>query len=162
MTDGLRQRGWAGVGEDGLGDLLRLGWDDREASCRPALLAFAIRLSRVPEATLSRLDGVHRVAPAVLGLYWEILGGDRGGWPDAPAAFAALGFLATSRWANYAEFRVRLLGFCLRERVSPLVVARTIENRPDFLLTNALPLGLAIASDWPLLATYRTVEVSRE
>ncbi len=162
VTDGLRQRGWAGVGDDGLDDLLRLGWDDRGSTCRPSLLAFAARLARVPEATLTRLDGVYRVAPAILGLYWEILGGDRGGWPDAPTAFAALAFLATTRWSNYPEFRVKLLGFCLRERVAPLVVARSIEDRADLLLPGNLPLGLAIDSDWPLLAAYRTVEIGWE
>ena len=162
VTTGLHQRGWAGIDDDGLADLLRHAWSYQGADFPARRRTFGAWLAVDPEAALTRLDAVHRVSPAVLGLLWQVLDGDGGDWPDPPTAFAAAGFLATTRWGDYPSFRPKLLRFCLRERVAPATFARVVDDLPGYVLPGHLPLGLVIGSDWPLLATYRACAVAWE
>jgi hypothetical protein len=149
--------------------LLAISWDEPGPEYRVRLRAYADQISQGPIVSLLGLDEIHTIAPTVLGRLSTLLGG----FDFEPFHFLgptvldevapAIGrFLATHTWNDYPTLRPSLLKFCLREAISPALVARTMSERPEFILTGKNPLAHAINEDWPLRHAYRACEMARE
>ena len=149
--------------------LLPASWDDPGSEYRARLRAYIDQVAQDPAASLRWLDRFPSSAAIVLGRLSTLLGGFEFEayqflGPDrldeiAPAIDR---FLASHAWTEYPSLRPSLLKFCLKEAVAPGLVARTLSERPDFILTGKNPLALAINDDWPLRHVYRAAEMARE
>ena len=163
VAGGLYELAWEQVANGRLPPLLRDHWDSPGPGRRQALQQFAPWLADWPKNGLRQLDKGFKVAPAVLGLLWDFLGGHRSLAPADPTTVHAVGRFVLGRAIfPYSRFRLKLLDYCLAERISPEVVARALEDRTELTLTNGLHLGLTIGRDWPLLTVYRLVELTRD
>jgi hypothetical protein len=115
------------------------------------------------------MDRVQSLAPAVLARLSSLLGGlYHENHRYVP--FLVLNeltpvisrFLSEHRWNDYRSIRLPLLRFCLEEAISPGLMARTLAERPEFVLTGKSPLAQIILEDWPLRHVYRATEMSWE
>ena len=179
VGEDLDEVDYAGMVRSGLGRLGALAswvgrWvtrqpDTSDALFRAGLGSYLAEVSRDPLGALKRLDAIHHLAPAVIGRISGLIGGVEleadgsfdGGRRDEITPTLAQ-FLDGHPWADYPAFRSALLTFCLREAISPGLVARTLADRPAFILTGKSPLAHAILDDWPLRHAYRAVERHRE
>ena len=168
VKSGLDRLGGHSGAFGGIYQLLAASWDEQGPEFRARFRSYVAQIARDPAASLECLDQIHAQAPAVLGRLSTLLGLDLEGFrAPGPAAYAEIApwldrFLASSRWDDYPAFRPQLLQFCLREAVSPGLVARTMAERPEFILTGKGPLSHAIDEDWPLRHAYRASEIDRQ
>ena len=169
VKTGLNQLGGRSGSFAGIFHLLSLSWDERGPEFRARFRSYVGQIAQDPQASLACLDHLHNVAPAVLGRLSSLLGGldfeaywFLGSNTDAEMAPVIERFLASIAWTDYPALRPNLLRFCIREAVSPGLVARTMAERPEFILTGKSPLAHAITDDWPLRHIYRACELTWE
>jgi hypothetical protein len=151
----------------GIFQLLAISWDEQGPEYRARFRSYVGQISQDPRASLACLDHIHSVAPAVLSRLSTLLGAlDYEEYQYiGPKVFDEVSpvierFLASSPWTDYAALRPMLLQFCLREALSPGLVARTMSERPEFILTGKSPLAQTITGDWPLRHVYRACELN--
>ena len=153
----------------GIFRLLSQSWDEPGPETRARLRSYVDQVFWDPVASLNCLDQLHGSAPAVVARLSTLLGGldyeafffgGSGVYDDLAPSLDR--FLRSSRWTDYTPLRPDLLRFCLRESASPGLVARTLSERPEFILTGKNPLALAIQDDLPLRNVYRACELARE
>jgi hypothetical protein len=156
-------------GNLGLFALLSSSWDEPDPEQRRRLRSYVDQIAHDPPMALEGIDRIHGVAPAVLGRLSSLLGGldledSRFHASKVPAGLAPAidRFLREHRWNDYRSLRLSLLRFCLKEAISPGLIARTLAETPEFVLTGKSPLAHAIAEDWPLRHVYRASELSWE
>ena len=169
VQSGLERLGGRSGDFSGIFKLLALSWDERGPEYRARFRAYHTQLAQDPPASLDCLDRIHSEAPAVLGRLSILLGGLEfeeyrflGSTVYAEIAPSIERFLASNAWNDYQALRPALLEFCVREAVSPGLVARTMAERPEFILTGKSPLAHAIDEDWPLRHLYRACELTWE
>jgi curved DNA-binding protein CbpA len=134
--------------------LVPLSWTRPIEEVRPALLEFLGWVARHAHDTLNNLDRLQNLAPAVLAQFGRLLESLRDDLdvPPEPEVTEAvtrltLDFLEGGGNFSYGEEdRHRLLDFCLREAVSPELVARVVENE--------VRLAELLTNDWPLRYVY--------
>jgi hypothetical protein len=147
--------------------LLSCSWDERSPQFEGWLRSYIEQIARDPRTSLDRMDRIQKLAPAVLGRLSTLLGGldfeDQSFHTSRIIAeiTPALGrFLAEHHWNDYKAIRLDLLRFCLKEAISPALMARTLSERPEFVLTGKSPLAQSIRDDLPLRHVYRAFELS--
>ena len=169
LKSGLDRLGERSDNPVGLWVLLSHSWDEPGPFFARRLRSYIEQIARNPRVSLHELDRVQGLSPAVLGRISGLLGGIE--YEDLPrgqsrgfAEFAPVigQFLAEHRWNEYRAIRLPLLRFCLQEAISPGLVARTLTERPEFVLTGKSPLAQEILDDWPLRHVYRATELSWE
>jgi hypothetical protein len=152
-----------------LGRLLPGSWDEPGPAYRARLRAYVDLFDGEPLASLRCLDHIQSVAPFVLGRLSALLGGfdDEAYYLLGPARLDEVSpvirrFLDSHAWTDYPAVRPNLLKFCLLEAISPGLVARTLADRAEFILSGTNPLAHKITEDWPLRHAYRASEMTRE
>jgi hypothetical protein len=165
---GLDRLGGRNGPYSGIYRLLAISWDEQAPEFRARLRAYVDQLAQGPSVALQCLDEVQATAPAVLGRLSTLLGGFEFEafyflGPDRLDEIApAIGrFLDSHIWTEYPSLRPSLLKFCLGEAVAPGLVARTLSERAEFILTGKNPLAQHINDDWPLRHVYRAAEMAR-
>jgi hypothetical protein len=153
----------------GIFQLLSISWDERGPEFRTRLRSYSGQIAQDTRASLACFDHIHAVAPVVLARLSTLLGDLDfeeyryiGSTLLAEVAPGIERFLSASGWTDYPLLRPNLLQFCLREAISPGLVARTMAERPEFILTGKSPLAQTIAGDWPLRHVYRACELTWE
>jgi hypothetical protein len=166
---GLDRLGGRNGGNLGLFALLSTSWDEPDPEQRRRLRSYVDQIALDPPMALEGIDRIHGVAPAVLGRLSSLLGGldledsrFHSSKVHPGLAPAIERFLREHRWNDYRSLRLSLLRFCLQEAISPGLVARTLAEMPEFVLTGKSPLAHAIADDLPLRHVYRAFELSWE
>ena len=167
LKSGLDRLGGRTGGTAGLFPLLSCSWDESGGELRKWLRAYVEQIARDPRIALEGIDRIHGIAPAVLGRISTLLGGldvedsrFHSAKLHAGLAPTIQRFLAERRWNDYRSLRLPLLRFCLKEAISPGLVARTLAETPEFVLTGKSPLAQSIADDWPLRHVYRAAELT--
>jgi hypothetical protein len=166
VKSGLDRLGGRSGAFGGIFQLLAISWDEQGPEFRSRFRSYVDQIAQDPTASLDCLDQIHAQAPAVLGRLSTLLGLDYeefrflGSGAYAEMAPSIDRFLDSNGWDDYPALRPRLLRFCLREAASPGLVARTMAERPEFILTGKGPLSHAIVEDWPLRHVYRACELA--
>jgi hypothetical protein len=169
LKAGLDRLESARSGPSGLAALLSSSWDEPGLVHDGRLRSYVEQVGRDPRAALEGMDRVQSLAPAVLARLSSLLGGlYHENHRYVP--FLVLNeltpvisrFLSEHRWNDYRSIRLPLLRFCLEEAISPGLMARTLAERPEFVLTGKSPLAQIILEDWPLRHVYRATEMSWE
>jgi hypothetical protein len=167
LKAGLDRLGGGQGGTASLFGLLPCSWDEG-LELRTKLRSYIDQIARDPRVSLEGLDRIQSVAPAVLSRMSSLLGGldddsrFHSSKVQAELAPTIERFFAEHRWYDYRSLRLSLLRFCLKEAVSPGLVARTLAETPEFVLTGKSPLAHSIADDWPLRHVYRASELTWE
>jgi hypothetical protein len=152
-------KGWEALRRDGvvppeLLDLLPAAWVRPFPAVRPLVAELLSQVAAAPHQWLRHLDALAARNPAALGFVGNLLAqhqdrlSEPPPMPHPPADLARLvvdWFAQEGRWA-YSTFRVRLLGFCLREAVGPELVAAVAPT----MAVGGEPVAPVIDRDWPL------------
>ena len=166
VKSGLDRLGGRSGAFGGIHQLLAISWDEQGPEFRARSRSYVDQIAHDPLGSLECLDQIHAQAPAVLARLSTLLGLDFEEYRYlGSAAYAEIApsidrFLDSNRWDDYQALRPALLRFCLLEAASPGLVARTMAERPEFILTGKGPLSHAIDEDWPLRHAYRAAELA--
>lgn len=164
---GLIQLGFRSDAVSTIYPVLSIAWDDHGPEYRTRVRTYFRQIASDPKGALRMLDRVRTEAPAALGRLCELLGGF--GFEQFESSQLALDtthiiatikeFLMFTPWSDYLSFRVRLIDFCLRERISPSLTGMVVEQEPGYELAENISLGQTILDDWALRHVYRACEL---
>ncbi len=156
--------GWHAVSKKGnvpadLLELLARFWTRPFAEVRGGVTALLTAIAASPDAWVAHLDRINEVSPPLLSLFGAMLTAYQQSLaPDAddrePEELEGMArhFLEEHGGLRYLALRPRLLAFCLREWIDPVVVIRLAQNQVVLLLE---ALGNKLLNDWPLRHVYR-------
>jgi hypothetical protein len=140
-------------------DLLSQFWTQPFSEVRPDVTILLTAVAAAPDVWIAHLDQINEVSPPLLSLfgdlltsYQQTLSPDADGRDPKGLALLARHFLEDHGGLGYPVLRPRLLAFCLREWISPDLMAELALSRTVILPEARLG---KLVNDWPLRHVYR-------
>lgn len=137
------------------------------AAVRPHLLELLEQITRDRPGWLANFDTIHKVAPAMLALFGQMLDRfamDLGVTAPAPCPRQlidelARDFIGRNGSKGYAVGRTAILYLCLREAVSPEQLADVVAEFTGPWAEIGTTFAQSLRDDWPLRYLYRAYQL---